>query len=432
MSELTAIKNSDRFTAWSTWGTLALFPLFILALQFSITVMIEPLKAEFALNDVWIGILGASYAILYTILQIPIGSLVDKFGSRKITLISIAGCTICVVLFAVSKTFYWALISRVGIGLFAAPAFTLAFYSAGKWFDMKTFALLVALTESAGAMGGVVGTSLLAVIVTNYGWRTTNLILALIGLVIFVMAVFLVKDKEKPRTELGENKKQKANGHKILHILAIVMRNKQLWICGLCAGLLFSQINAFGGLWGVPFLMTKYKLSLVDAGWLISLIYIGAAIFSPFMAVLCGRISNKILMIRICALILLVLFVCVIYLPLGAGIVLHICLFLIGMVCSVYILFFSITRSIVNEKVSATALALTNVLCGAIGALIFQPFIGLIMHVIIVLNQEKFATSVIPYYVALAIFPMSTILLFYLTGKLKTQPSRQREPTKSL
>lgn len=412
-------QNNDRFKAWSSWGTLALFPLFILSLQFSLTVMIQPLKAEFALNDVWIGLLGASYAILYTVLQIPIGSLVDKFGSRKITLISLAGCIFFVVLFALSKNFCWVLISRIGIGLFAAPAFTLAFYSAGKWFDVRTFAILVALTESAGDLGGVLGTSFLAVIVANYGWRNTNLFLAVMGLVIFIMAVCFVKDKENLRIMTDE--KKKSSGHSIMHILAIVMRNKQIWICGLCAGLLFAQINAFGGLWGVPFLMTKYQLDLVDAGWMISLMYIGAAIFSPFMAILSNKIKNKILMIRVCSVGLFALFISVIYIPLGTGIFLHICLFLIGMICSVYILFFSITKSIVNDKVCATALSLTNVLCGAIGALILQPFIGWILHIIDMMDLGKYDVSVVPYFVALSVFPLSMILLYYLTGKL-TQP----------
>ncbi|MEI6055326.1 MAG: MFS transporter [Lentisphaerota bacterium] len=419
MPDIVQTQNNSRFKAWSSWGTLALFPLFILSLQFSLTVMIQPLKAEFALNDVWIGLLGASYAILYTILQIPIGSLVDKFGSRKITLISIVGCTICVVLFALSKSFYWALISRVGIGLFAAPAFTLAFYSAGKWFDIKTFGILVALTEASGDLGGVLGTSLLAVIVANYGWRNTNLILAMIGVVIFIMAILFVKDKENPRIKTDEKINQKSSGHSILHILAIVMRNKQIWICGLCSGLLFAQLNAFGGLWGVPFLMTKYQLDLVDAGWLISLMYIGAAVFSPFMAILSNKIKNKILLIRACSVVLFALFISVIYLPLGTGIFLHICLFLIGMICSVYILFFSITKSIVNDKVCATALSLTNVLCGAIGALILQPFIGWILHIIDIMDLGKYDVAVVPYFIALSLFPLSMMLLYYLTGKLR-------------
>lgn len=420
MPDLIAFKNSDRFTAWSTWSTLTLFPLFIFSLQFSITLMIQPLKAEFHLNDIWIGILGASYSVSYTIMQIPIGSLIDKFGTRKITLLSVGGCTFFAILFSLSLSFQWVLLSRMGMGLFAASAFTCAFYSAGKWFDLKTFAILVALTESVADLGGVLGTNILAVAVINYGWRNASLLLSLIGFVIFILSLFLVKDKDSFTSRREQNKLKKSSGHSVIHIFAIVLRNKQIWICGICCGLLFAPLSAFAGLWGVPFLMTKYSLTLVEAGRIVSMMYFGAAIFSPVMAFISNRIKNKIMMIRACTVTLFFLFVCLIYLPFKNTSFLHVCYFVLGIVCSGYILPFAITKSLANEKVSATALALTNVLGGSIGALIMQPLIGWILHVIDILDLGKFDTSVVPYFVALALFPLSMILLFYISGKLKT------------
>lgn len=420
MLELTTIKNNDRFKAWSSWGTLTLFPLFIFSLQFSITLMIQPLKAEFQLNDIWIGILGASYSVFYTIMQIPVGSLVDKFGTRKITLLSVGGCTFFAIFFSLSQSFHWMLLSRMGMGFFAASAFTCAFYSAGKWFDLKTFAILVALTESVGDLGGVLGTNIFAVAVTNYGWRITSLLLSIIGFVIFILAVFFVEDKESPSARKDQNKVKKSGGHSVFHIFAIVVRNKQIWICGLCCGLLFAPLSAFAGLWGVPFLMTKYSLSLVEAGQIVSLMYLGAAVFSPVMALISNSIKNKVMMIRTCSILVFFLFICLIYLPLKDSYFLHVCCFVLGMVCSGYILPFAITKSLANEKVSATALALTNVLGGSIGAIIILPIIGLILQVINILDLGKFDSSVVPYLVAFALFPLSMILLFYIAGKLKT------------
>lgn len=412
--------NDKRFTAWSSWATLTLFPLFIFSLQFSITLMIQPLKDEFQLNDVWIGILGASYSVFYTIMQLPVGSLVDKFGTRKITLLSVGGCTFFAILFSLAQDFHWVLLSRMGMGFFAASAFTCAFYSAGKWFDLKTFAILVALTESVADLGGVLGTNVLAVTVTLYGWRNTSLLLSIIGFVIFILTIFLVKDKESPNKRKDQNKLKKSRGHSLIHIFAIVIRNKQIWLSGSCCGLLFAPLSAFAGLWGVPFLMTKYSLSLVEAGRIVSLMYLGAAFFSPVMAFVSNKIQNRIMMIRVCTIIVFFLFICLIYLPLKDSYFLHVCYFVLGIVCSGYILPFAITKSLANEKVSATALALTNVLGGAIGAIIMQPLIGWILHIIDILDLGKYDVSVVPYFVALAIFPLSMILLFYLSGKLKS------------
>ncbi len=425
MSEIINDKANSKLTGLITWGTLTLFPLFIFSLQFSITLMIQPLKNEFQLNDIWIGVLGASYGIFYTIMQMPIGSIVDKFGTRRITLISLGGCTFFAVLFAFSNGLVWALVTRMGIGFFAASAFTCAFYSAGKWFEFKIFAILVALTESVANLGGVLGTSVLAVTVDDYGWRNTSLLLSILGFVIFIMAVFLVKDKESPAVRKDRNNLRKSSGHSAFHIFAIVIRNKQIWISGMCCGLLFAPLSAFAGLWGVPFLMTKYSIGLEDAGKIVSLMYLGSAAFGPVMAIISNRVRNKIMMIRICTVMAFFIFICLLYLPLKDSYFMYACYFVLGMICSGYILPFAITKSIAREKVSATALALTNVLGGAIGAIVMQPLVGWFLHVIDKLDLGVFENPVVPYYVALFIFPASMILLFYLAGKLKPKDVQQ-------
>lgn len=407
--------NSEKdisFTAWSSWIILAFFTLYIFSLQTSITVMINPLKKDLFINDTWIGLLAASSSLSYTIMQIPIGPLVDKFGTRKIAILSIAGCTFFNILFSFSENLSCAILARFGIGFFSASAFTCAFYSANKWFKIHVFTILVAFTESLANMGGILSTKGLSVAVTNFGWRYASLLLSIIGMVILAFAIGFVKDK--PRID---GLKQPQKKYNTIHILGIVLRNRQLWLVGVCCGLLFAPLAAFAGLWGVPFLMIRYNIDVITAGKYITVIFLGSAIFNPFIATIGNLFKNKIRLMQACSVMLLVLFIIIIYIPVYNSILLYILYFMLGMFSSCYILPFSMAKSITKQKVSATALALTNVLGGSIGYILIQPLIGWIIHMskFIIISEEP----IFSYYIALLIFPILMILLFYVAKKIK-------------
>ncbi|HBM16224.1 MAG TPA: hypothetical protein DD381_07795 [Lentisphaeria bacterium] len=405
------------WTGWRTWGTLAIFPFFAFILQFSITLMIEPMKSEFNLNDIWIGILGASYSIFYTIMQIPLGTLVDKFGTRKITLISLTGCAFCTMLFSFSHNLETALICRLGMGFFTASSFTCAFYAAGKWFEFKTFSILVATTESLANLGGVIGTSVLAYLIINIGWRYTSLFLAALAVLILVLSVYNVKDKAEDSCQTAVSTIK--TGPSIYSIMGIVLRNKHVWICGLCIGLLFAPLSSLSGLWAVPFLRAKYNMDLVEAGRIVSLSYLGAAIFSPIMAVLSNKLKKKAGIIRVFSLIMFFILIIIIYFPINNEFINALVFFLMGAITCSYVIPFAIAKKIVKQKVSATALALTNVLGGAIGALIFQPLTGFIMHIINDFSGFDKSAELFSYYFAFSVFPLSMLLLYYLAGLIK-------------
>ena len=94
------------------------FGFFISNLLRSITATLTPiLTTEFDLSAGNLGLLAGGYFIGFSIMQIPVGLLLDKHGPKKIISFFLVIAVIGTLSFALAKTFTGLLISRVFIGV---------------------------------------------------------------------------------------------------------------------------------------------------------------------------------------------------------------------------------------------------------------------------------------------------------------------------
>jgi MFS family permease len=367
--------NIVLLKSWIIWAPAALFALFMVFLQTSMSVMIDPLKESFKLDSFGIGLLSASFYYTYALLQVPIGTLVDRFGVRKILIISILGTCVSCIGFSLSYTLLYATLCRVLMGMSCASAITCAFFIGAVWFPKGYFPLIVGLSETMGVLGGAFSTKLLAPTVKNYGWRMTFQLCFIFAIILLVASIALVKDRRKNLVH-NEHAARKIN---IFRNLLVVLKSKDAWICGTYAGFLFAPLSLVGYLWGVQFIMIGYNFTLNNAASAIALIFIGAAIGNPIVALITEKFSIRKQMMLICAGIELVLCSILIYLPILPNYILYLLIFLIGFASTSYIIPFSIVRERIPSYACATAMAFVNVLCGCIGAMLFQPLTGWIL-----------------------------------------------------
>ena len=87
-------------------------------------VVLEPIRKEFGLDDTALGLLGASFTLIYAVAGVPLGYLADRF--RRTRILS-AGLTAWSLLTAASglawnfMSFFWIRL-LVGVGEGAAPS----------------------------------------------------------------------------------------------------------------------------------------------------------------------------------------------------------------------------------------------------------------------------------------------------------------------
>ena len=331
--------------------------------------MVDDLMKEFSVGAAILGYLSATYLYIYAALQIPLGLVVDKYGLRGVVAGACALCGIGSIVFSLADSVYLAYLGRGLVGAGAAFSFVGALNMAARWFPSR-FALLGGWAQMMGSAGGFVGQAPLSLAVATFGWRSCNLSLGIAGLVLAVLLLFTVKDpKEDQASE---------DNFSIWLGLKNVCANKQTWLATLAAAGLTSALLAFGGLWGVPYLMKARAIDKPDAASFISIIFVGWAIGAPFFGWLSDRIRRRRILLQwgTCGAALTT--GTTILVPTLSTTLVIVVLFLQGFFSASMILGFALAKDNNPPESSGVALGLINTFVVGSGA-ILQPLVGVLL-----------------------------------------------------
>ena len=331
--------------------------------------MVDDLMKEFSVGAAILGYLSATYLYIYAALQIPLGLVVDKYGLRGVVAGACALCGIGSIIFSLADSLYLAYLGRGLVGAGAAFGFVGALNMAARWFPSR-FALLGGWAQMMGSAGGFVGQAPLSLAVATFGWRSCNLILGVAGLFLAVLLLFTVKDPK-------ENQKPGDN-FSIWLGLKNVCANTQTWLATLAAAGLTGALLAFGGLWGVPYLMKARAIDKPDAASFISIIFVGWAIGAPFFGWLSDRIGRRriLLLGGTCGAALTT--GTTILVPTLSTTLVIVVLFLQGFFSASMILGFALAKDNNPPESSGVALGLINTFVVGSGA-ILQPLVGVLL-----------------------------------------------------
>jgi len=360
--------------AWVIWGLSILFVFYKYIIEMSPSIMTNDLMKAFDIDAKRLGNFAGIFYYSYMIMQIPVGLFLDTHGPRKMTTIGLLVCSLGILIFGLSSTIYIANIGRFLTGLGASFSFVSALKLSANWFPAKKFAMLTGLTMTLGTLGAVFGQAPLAFFIRKLGWRQSIIDLAIIGFVLTFVYYLLVKDRPKHLTLEAKFKKveQKIRLSKAIHY---AIKQPYTWVLSIYSGLAFALLSAFGGLWGVTFLQTKYHLTHDIASLSTSLFFIGFAVGAPLFGWYSNFIGRR-KPIMIYGMLLALIFLCIpLYSLALPTIVIGISLFLSGLFLSTFLLSFSLIHEINIPMMTATAVGIMNTLNAFFGA-VTDPLIG--------------------------------------------------------
>lgn len=395
----------DSTLAWFTWGLGAAFFFFEYTIRVSPSVMTDQLLRDFHISAYQLGIFSAYFYCAYIIMQIPVGTLVDRFSVRYCVGLASFVCATAGLLFAVTHTFAIGELSRFLIGLTGAFAFVGALKLANSWFSAKHFGFLAGATQALGMAGAAVGAGPLSYLVEHYGWRQSLALFCFLLMLVALLMLWLVRD------EPVDVEWHAAPQQSILQGFAIVLKNPYTWLNAAIIGTLFAPTAAFGELWGPTYLAHVYHIDSEVAASMVSFIFLGWAIGGPLFGWLSDRIGRRKPIIIASALFSLVFITLILYSPWHATSLLFIFAFAYGMSNVGVATCYSVACEITPQQWVGTALGFTNMASIIIGA-IFQPVIGYLL----VLHWQGGYHDGVPFYavhdykIALAAMPVMLII----------------------
>lgn len=156
------------------------------------------LRAEFNISTLQLGMIGSVLGII-SVLQGPAGYLVEKTSHKRLVVISMLICSIAVFFYSLSPSFLF-LLAFIAIYALSQVTFHPATYSMVQRRSPEGHrAKYIAYHQVGGFVGSAIGTVIIAYLASIYGWRTTLQIIPVVGVIVILLFIKIVEEKEPTR-----------------------------------------------------------------------------------------------------------------------------------------------------------------------------------------------------------------------------------------
>ncbi|MFB7642002.1 MFS transporter [Peribacillus butanolivorans] len=233
----------------------------------SINVAIIPIQKELQLNSLESGFVLSIFFFSYAFMHLLGGWLTDKYGSRKVLVLSILAFS----LFTTFTSFAWSfaslLLFRFLFGIGEGSVFPASIRSISDNFPENERGRASSFFLSAQTFGGAIGSVTIGVLVVSLGWRSMFVSIGIIGvLVAWAFWVYL----KSPADAQFNNEKQ--NQKKVSY--KKVFKTNNFW--KLFFTKFFSNIVNWGMISWMPSYLVNKGLDLLSVSALMSIPYLAS------------------------------------------------------------------------------------------------------------------------------------------------------------
>ncbi|MDB5936433.1 MAG: transporter [Massilia sp.] len=173
--------------------------------RIGLSVAAPQIKAMFELTPVELGLLFSAFAWSYSLLQIPVGMVIDRFGPTRVGRWGAFLWGVAAVITAFSSGFAGIFFARILLGVAEAPAFPVSSKATGYWFPRNERGLATAIFDAAAKFSNVIGVPLVAITVVAFGWRWGFGLTAVLSFAYFIAFYLLYRDPSAdPRLSRAE------------------------------------------------------------------------------------------------------------------------------------------------------------------------------------------------------------------------------------
>ena len=247
------------------------------------TILLEPIKAEFGASDTAMGFLsGFAFAVFFATLGVPVARLADNWSRRNVLAISMVIWSATTALCGLAANFWQMALFRVGVGIGEAGGTPPSHSLIASYFPEQERSTAMGIFGTGSQIGILIGMLGGAVIAEHMGWRWAFFIFGIPGVLIGVLVAALIKEPAKPAPP------------KSARMLADLT---SLWRIPSFAHIAFATaltaLAGYGmGTWFPSFLIRVHGLSLTEAGLILGLVgSVGALIGAVAGGVICDRLA---------------------------------------------------------------------------------------------------------------------------------------------
>lgn len=264
----------------------------------AISLALAHIGKDFNVGPAQLGVVLSAFYLGYAAMQIPGGWLADKFGSKRVVVVSIALWSLFTVLTGLAWSLSALLVIRFLFGLGEGGYPSSAMKGVAEIYPREQRPKMVGLMISSNYTGSFVAPLIIAPLILWLGWRDVFLVIGLAGIVFAVFytltvrrSVAVIEDAALPRATTKVSVKE-------LLRMPLIWKIVVVWFC-------LSLLNKGLDAWMPMYLLTVRGLDIKTVGMLVPLPFISASIATAMGGWLMTRYfdgKEKFLMMGSCVL----------------------------------------------------------------------------------------------------------------------------------
>ena len=158
-------------------------------------VLAPDLAAELGVGPSELGLLTAAYFITFAAFQLPLGILLDRFGSRKIESLLLIFAAAGAFVFSKAESVTGLVIGRALIGFGVSACLMAAFKAFVLWFRREQLPLINGIQMASGGFGALTATAPVEAALGITDLRGIFFILSILTLAVAATVFFVVPEK---------------------------------------------------------------------------------------------------------------------------------------------------------------------------------------------------------------------------------------------
>ena len=264
-------------------------------------VLVGPIKADLELSDFQFSLLqGAAFAILYSVMAIPLGRLADTKNRKLIVAIGVFGWSLMTIGCGMAKNFGQLFVMRMGVGVGEAALSPAAYSMIADSFTREKLTRAMAIYKAGLYVGGGLALVLGGYIYDYYdaipnlsfpllgavnAWQATFVSVGLPGFMLSFMILFIKEPTRKGMIRADDGTQPASL--KIREVFAFMfIEHRQLYISLFVGCSILAIVGAGYSSWFTEMLIRNFSLQRSHAGSLVG----SVIIFSGLLGVFSGPV----------------------------------------------------------------------------------------------------------------------------------------------
>lgn len=357
--------SNSRSIAWIMWMVASTFYAYQYILRVMPNIMLDDIMHHYNIGAGTIGQFSGVYYIGYSLMHLPIGIMLDRFGPRKI----MASCILLTVigLLPLAFTDHWIYptLGRVLIGMGSSGAILGIFKIIRMTFNENRFSRMLSISVTIGLIGAIYGGGPVEYMKEALGFQQVVIIFAASGIVLALATFYII-----PAT-IASHK------NTILADVKEVLTNKRVILACIFAGLMVGPLEGFADVWGTVFFKQVRGFDGILAASLPSMIFIGMCFGCPILSLIGEKTGSYLGTVIGSGVMMALGFFFLLTTQLAPGVI-SISFIFIGICCAYQILAIYKVSTYVRSEVAGLATAVANMIIMTFGYLLHSIIGGII------------------------------------------------------